>query len=406
MTNSVAGGARFPMPAFRCIAPAMDPITETAVLAQFCERAAQSDYIAVDTEFIRDKTYWPRLCLVQVASDDEALAIDTLAPGIDLEPLFELMVRPGVLKVFHAARQDVEIFDYLSGRIPTPIFDTQVAAMVCGFGDSVGYDKLVQAITRQHIDKSLRFTDWSKRPLAQRMLDYALSDVIHLRPVYEKLAAEIAENGRASWLDEEMAVLTDTATYRQDPAEAWHRVKTRIRKPRHLAVLRALAAWREETARTRDVPRVRVMRDEALNDIAVHEPKAIEELSALRSVRPDQLGERRSRELLEVIAAARELPESEYPRVDQRKQHNNQVGPACDLLKVLLKLKCEQHRVAQKLVASSDDIEAIARDDEADVPALSGWRRELFGADALALKNGRLAITAERGALRVIELDR
>ena len=281
----------------------MDPITETAVLAQFCERAAQSDYIAVDTEFIRDKTYWPRLCLVQVASDDEALAIDTLAPGIDLEPLFELMVRPGVLKVFHAARQDVEIFDYLSGRIPTPIFDTQVAAMVCGFGDSVGYDKLVQALTRQHIDKSLRFTDWSRRPLAKRMLDYALSDVIHLRPVYEKLAAEVAEAGRASWLDEEMAVLTDPATYRQDPAEAWHRVKTRIRKPRQLAVLRALAAWREETARSRDVPRVRVMRDEALNDIAVHEPKAVEELSALRSVRPDQLGEKRARELLEVVAA-------------------------------------------------------------------------------------------------------
>jgi len=384
----------------------MDPITETAVLAQFCERAAQSDYIAVDTEFIRDKTYWPRLCLVQVASDDEALAIDTLAPGIDLEPLFELMVRPGVLKVFHAARQDVEIFDYLSGRIPTPIFDTQVAAMVCGFGDSVGYDKLVQALTRQHIDKSLRFTDWSRRPLAKRMLDYALSDVIHLRPVYEKLAAEVAEAGRASWLDEEMAVLTDPATYRQDPAEAWHRVKTRIRKPRQLAVLRALAAWREETARSRDVPRVRVMRDEALNDIAVHEPKAIEELSALRSVRPDQLGEKRARELLEVVATALASPESEYPQIDPRKQHNSQVGPACDLLKVLLKLRCEQHRVAQKLVASSDDIEAIARDDEADVAALHGWRRELFGADALALKAGRLALTADGGALRVIELDR
>jgi ribonuclease D len=298
------------------------------------------------------------------------------------------------------------LFRSLSGRIPTPIFDTQVAAMVCGFGDSVGYDKLVQALTRQHIDKSLRFTDWSRRPLAKRMLAYALSDVTHLRPVYEKLAAEVAEAGRASWLDEEMAVLTDPATYRQDPAEAWHRVKTRIRKPRQLAVLRALAAWREETARSRDVPRVRVMRDEALNDIAVHEPKAIEELSALRSVRPDQLGERRARELLEVVAAALALPESEYPQIDPRKQHNSQVGPACDLLKVLLKLRCEQHRVAQKLVASSDDIEAIARDDEADVAALHGWRRELFGADALALKAGRLALTADGGALRVIELDR
>ncbi len=384
----------------------MSPIIETAALAEFCGRAAQSDYVTVDTEFIRDKTYWPRLCLVQVASAEEAVAIDTLAPGIDLEPLFELMVRPATLKVFHAARQDVEIFDYLSARIPTPIFDTQVAAMVCGFGDSVGYDKLVHALTRNHIDKSLRFTDWSKRPLPGRMLDYALSDVTHLRPVYEKLAAEVARNNRATWLDEEMAVLTDPATYRQDPAESWHRVKTRIRKPRHLAILRALAAWREETAQARDIPRVRVMRDEALNDIAVHEPKKIEDLHGLRSVRRDQLGEKRANELLGVVAAALALPESEYPKLDQRNALQGKVGPACDLLKVLLKLKCEQHRVAQKLVASSYDIEAIARDDEADVPALHGWRRELYGADALALKHGRLAITADGGALRVIELDR
>jgi len=384
----------------------MSPIVETVALAEFCARATQSDYVTVDTEFIRDKTYWPKLCLVQVASAEEAVAIDTLAPGIDLEPLFELMVRPGVLKVFHAARQDIEIFDYLSARIPTPIFDTQVAAMVCGFGDSVGYDKLVHALTRVHIDKSLRFTDWSKRPLPGRMLDYALSDVIHLRPVYEKLAVEVAQNSRATWLDEEMAVLTDPATYHQDPNESWHRVKTRIRKPRHLAILRALAAWREETAQARDVPRVRVMRDEALNDIAVHEPKKMEDLQGLRSVRPDQLGEKRSRELLDVVAAALALPESEYPEIDQRNAQLGKIGPACDLLKVLLKLKCEQHRVAQKLVASSDDIEAIARDDEADVRALHGWRRELYGADALALKHGRLAITADGGALRVIELDR
>jgi ribonuclease D len=383
----------------------MSPITETAALGALCERAAQSDYVTVDTEFIRDKTYWPRLCLVQVASAEEAVTIDTLAPGIDLEPLFELMVDPGVLKVFHAARQDIEIFDYLSGRVPTPMFDTQVAAMVCGFGDSVGYDKLVQALTREHIDKSMRFTDWAKRPLSQRMLDYALSDVVHLRPVYEKLAAEVAENGRASWLDEEMAVLIDPATYRQDPEESWHRVKTRIRKPRQLAVLRALAAWREETAKARDIPRIRVMRDEALNDIAIHEPKSVEDLHGLRSVRADQLGDKRSRELLDVVAAAAALPESDYPRIDQQKRQHTQVGPTCDLLKVLLKLKCAEHRVAQKLVASSDDIEAIARDDDADVRALHGWRRELFGADALALKHGRLAVTAKGGTLRLIEID-
>jgi len=384
----------------------MSPIIETVALAEFCGRAAQSDYITVDTEFIRDRTYWPRLCLVQVASAEEAAAIDTLAPGIDLAPLFDLLVQSDTLKVFHAARQDIEIFDLLSDRIPTPIFDTQVAAMVCGFGDSVGYDKLVQAITKKHVDKSLRFTDWSKRPLPRRMLDYALSDVTHLRPVYEKLAAEVDINNRATWLDEEMAVLTDPATYRQDPAESWRRVKTRIRKPRQLAILRALAAWREETARARDIPRIRVMRDEALNDIAVHEPNNIKDLHGLRSVRPDQLGEKRAHELLDVVATALALPDSEFPKLDQPNSPLGKVGPACDLLKVLLKLKCEQHRVAQKLVASSDDIEAIARDDEADVPALRGWRRELYGADALGLKHGRLAITANGSALRVIELDR
>ena len=383
----------------------MSPIIETAALAEFCERAAQSEYITVDTEFIRDRTYWPKLCLVQVASAEEAVAIDTLAPGIDLEPLYELMVQTDTLKVFHAARQDIEIFDILSDRIPTPIFDTQVAAMVCGFGDSVGYDKLVQALTKQHIDKSLRFTDWSKRPLPGRMLDYALSDVTHLRPVYEKLAAEVAQNSRVTWLDEEMAVLTDPATYRQDPSEAWHRVKTRIRKPRQLAVLRALAAWREETAQARDIPRVRVMRDEALNDIAVNEPKKMEDLRGLRSVRPEQLGDKRAIELLGVVVAALASPEAAYPKLDQRNAQLGKIGPVCDLLKVLLKLICEQHRVAQKLVASSDDIEAIARDDEADVRALRGWRHELFGADALALKHGRLAITANGGALRVIEIE-
>lgn len=382
----------------------MDPIIDTAELAAFCIRAANSKFITVDTEFIRDKTYWPRLCLVQVASEDEAVIIDAVAPEIDLSSLYELMADQNVLKVFHAARQDVEIFVHLADMIPTPIFDTQVAAMVCGFGDSVGYDKLVASLVKEHIDKSLRFTDWSRRPLKQKQLDYALSDVTHLRVVYEKLAGRLGENQRESWLVEEMKILTTHATYRQDPNLSWRRIKSRLRKSLHLAILRELAAWREIEAQDRDVPRSRVLRDEAMTDIAAHEPSTTNELFGLRSMAREKCSKAVAETVIEVIAKAKALPASQHPKVDHNRNGPNGMGPAGDLLKVLLKLRCEQNNVALKLVASADDIDAIARDDNADVPALHGWRRELFGQDALDLKHGKLALAADGAALKLIKI--
>ena len=380
----------------------MHLVADTGSLRALCERLAASRYIAVDTEFMRDRTYWPRLCLVQLASSDEAAAVDALAPDIDLAPLTDLMSDPGVLKVFHAARQDIEIFYHLDGRVPTPLFDTQVAGMVCGFGDQVGYEKLVAKLARASIDKTQRFTDWARRPLTRKMYDYAISDVTHLRVVYEKIAARLAQDGRESWLAEEMGTLTDPATYRLDPSDAWLRVKTRLRKPRQLAVLREAAAWRETEAQRRDVPRNRVVRDEALNEVAAQEPKTREELWKLRSLDRGRLGKDAADALLAVVAAVRAAPASTYPKERKPSPAANHAGPSADLLKVLLKLRCEENDVAQKLVASADDVEAIARDDGADVRALQGWRREIFGEDALALKHGRIALGIEDGNIRVI----
>jgi len=383
----------------------MDPIIDTAELAAFCKRAANSKFITVDTEFIRDKTYWPRLCLVQVATEDEAVIIDAVAPDIDLASLFNLMADQNVLKVFHAARQDVEIFVHLADMIPTPLFDTQVAAMVCGFGDSVGYDKLVASLVKEHIDKSLRFTDWSRRPLKQKQLDYALTDVTHLRVVYEKLADRLEKNQRESWLAEEMEILTAPGTYRQDPNLSWRRIKSRLRKSLHLAILRELAAWREIEAQERDVPRNRVLRDEAMTDIAAHEPSTVSELYGLRSMAREKCGKAVAETVIGVIAKAKALPKSDHPKVEHNRNGPNGMGPAGDLLKVLLKLRCEQNNVALKLVATADEIDAIARDDDADVPALHGWRRELFGQDALDLKHGKLALAADGFELKVIQIN-
>ena len=380
----------------------MHLVADTASLRALCERLAASRYIAVDTEFMRDRTYWPRLCLVQVASSDEAAAVDALAPDIDLAPLLALMRDPGVLKVFHAARQDVEIFYHLDGLVPAPLFDTQVAGMVCGFGDQVGYEKLVAKLARASIDKTQRFTDWARRPLTRKMYDYAISDVTHLRVVYDKIAARLARDGRASWLAEEMETLTDPATYRLEPSDAWLRVKTRLRKPRQLAVLREVSAWRETEAQRRDVPRNRVLRDEALNEIAAQEPGTREELWKLRSLSRGHIGKDAADALLAVVAEVRAAPASTYPKERKPQPVASHAGPSADLLKVLLKLRCEENDVAQKLVASADDVEAIARDDGADVRALRGWRREIFGEDALALKHGRIALGIDNGSVRVI----
>jgi ribonuclease D len=383
----------------------MTLIAETAALAAFCRRQRQADFIAIDTEFMRDRTYWPQLCLVQVAGPEEAAAIDSLAPGIDLTPLTELLAEPKLVKVFHAARQDVEIFFHLTGKIPAPLVDTQVAAMVCGFGDSVSYETLAGKLTGARIDKSSRFTDWAQRPLTDRQLLYALSDVTHLRPAYEHLKRRLDKTGRSGWVAEEMAVLTSPATYDLDPRESWRRIKFRSDKPRAFAILREVAAWREEEARRRDLPRGRIVKDETLAEIAGHGPTDVEHLSRCRGFSRSQAESKQGAAILAAVGRALALPIEECPVPPPRRDLPAGLGPITDLLRVLLKMRSEDHDVAPKLLASADDLELIAADDEAEVPALSGWRREIFGADALALKHGRLALTSNGRRVRVVPVD-
>ncbi|AWK87293.1 ribonuclease D [Azospirillum thermophilum] len=380
----------------------MTLITTTDALEAFCRSLAGAEYITVDTEFLREKTYWPQLCLVQVGGPDRAVAIDPLAEGMDLTPLFDLMADSSILKVFHAARQDVEIFWHLSGRIPNPLFDTQVAAMVCGFGESVGYETLVTKLAGARIDKSSRFTDWSQRPLTERQLTYALSDVTHLRPAYEKLKRRLARTGRAHWLEEEMAVLTDPATYQVDPETSWQRLKVRTNKPRFMAILRELAAWREREAQRRDLPRSRVLRDEALLEIAAHAPATVDDLARTRGMGRGVAEGRQGADILAAVQAGLDLPDSELPRVEPREEPPPGLQPITELLRVLLKMKCDENNVAAKLVASSADLEALAADDDAPVAALHGWRRELFGEDALALKHGRIGLAVANRRVRIM----
>lgn len=370
----------------------MTLISDTASLAAFCDRLSRASYVTVDTEFMREKTYWSQLCLVQLGGPDEAKCVDPLAPGIDLGPLYELMANERVLKVFHAARQDVEIFLEMAGAIPKPLFDTQVAAMVCGFGDSVGYETLVNKLAKANVDKSMRFTDWGHRPLSDRQIVYALADVTHLRPVYERLRKRLERDGRIGWLEEEMAVLTNPATYRVPPEDAWRRLKPRSNSPRFLAVLRELAAWRELEAQARNLPRQRVVRDEALLEIAAHAPTSVDELGRSRLLGKGTAEGRFGQDMLEAVSRGLAVPAADCPTLPDKRGLPNGMAPVVDLLRVLLKMKCDAHDVAQKLVASADDLERITADDAADVPALQGWRREVFGADALKVKHGELAL--------------
>jgi ribonuclease D len=382
----------------------MTIISDTATLASFCDRLSAEKFVTVDTEFMRDKTYWPILCLVQLGGSEQAAAVDPLAQGIELKPLLDLMADERVLKVFHAARQDIEIFFNLSGAVPQPLFDTQVAAMVCGFGESVSYETLAGKLAGARIDKSSRFTDWANRPLTERQIEYALADVVHLRPVYEKLRADLERSGRGSWLDEEMEILTDPAIYRLDPNEAWRRFKPRSGNRRFLAVLRELAAWREKAAQQRDLPRNRIIRDESILEIAAHAPSSVAELSRSRGLGKGLVEGKFGAEILAAIGRALALPESEYPQLPARHDPPPGIGPLVDLLRVLLKYRCEESGVAQKLVANSDDLEMIAADDNAPVRALTGWRRDLFGREALDLKRGRIALTAAGKRIKLIEL--
>ncbi len=382
----------------------MNLISTTDQLAALCGRLASADFVTVDTEFLRDKTYFPQLCLVQLAGPDEAAALDTLAPGIDLAPLFALMADERVLKVFHAARQDLEIFYNLTGRTPAPLFDTQVAAMVCGFGDSISYETLATKLAGATIDKSSRFTDWAHRPLTERQLNYALADVTHLRIVYEKLSRRLEQSGRAHWLEGEMAELASPETYRQDSAEAWKRLKIRGGNRRFLALLKELATWRDLAARQRDIPRSRILRDESLLEIASHAPTTIDDLARIRGLGRSVAEGKLGGEMLAAIARGLAMPESEIPVIPRQAELPPGLGPLVDLLRVLLKLRCEENDVAQKLIASAAELEMIAADDAATVPALQGWRHEVFGRDALALKHGKLALTARGKRIEIVTL--
>ncbi|MDE1967355.1 MAG: ribonuclease D [Alphaproteobacteria bacterium] len=381
------------------------PITDRAALEAFCRGLAGAPYVTVDTEFMRDKTYWPQLCLVQLAGPTGAVAVDPLAQGMDLAPLYALMADPAILKVFHAARQDIEIFYNATGKVPAPIFDTQVAAMVCGFGESASYETLAAKLANAHIDKTSRFTDWSHRPLTERQLKYAIADVTHLRLVYEKLAAQLDRSGRHGWLDEEMAVLTNPATYRLDPADAWKRLKVRSNNRRMLALVRELAAWRETAAQQRNLPRSRIIRDEALLEIAAHAPSNTDELARTRGLGKGFAEGRLGGDVLAVVARVATLNEADYPPPAPRRDLPQGLGPLVELLRVLLKLRCEENHVATKLVADSEDLEMIAADDHAPVRALQGWRAELFGKDALDLKHGRLALTAAGKRINLVRTE-
>ncbi len=382
----------------------MGIIASTEELAAFCTRANNYQYITVDTEFIREKTYWPQLCLIQIGTPEEAVIIDALSNGIKLNPLFQLLVNQDVLKVFHSARQDIEIFVHLSGEVPRPIFDTQIAAMVCGYGDAVGYERLVSDIAKVSIDKSLRYTDWTKRPLTNKQIEYALGDVTHLRKVYLYLSRMLEDTSRVEWLSEEMSILSNLKTYVLLPKDAWKRLKTRNKKPAFLANLQAIAEWREQTAQKLNVPRNRVLKDDSLTEIATHTPSSLVELLGLRAISRDRMNSEKGEAILKILDAVRQQDSTQYPKLPQGNTMKAHLGPSIDLLKVLLKHKCDTHKVAQKLIASSSDIEELARNDRAHIPALAGWRLKIYGKDALKLKRGEIALTANGTQVKIIKL--
>lgn len=384
----------------------MKTITTTQELSEFCIAAAKTDYVTVDTEFLRERTYYSKLCLVQLAypgeGDDSAVLVDPLpSDGMSLDPLFELFKDPSVVKVFHAARQDLEIFFVEAGVIPAPLFDTQVAAMVCDFGEQVGYETLVRKIAKASIDKTSRFTDWSRRPLSDAQKNYALADVTHLRVIYEFLSEKIAKSGRAHWVEEEMAVLRDPATYRVNPDDAWKRVKTRTNSPKFLAIVRELAKFREAYAQERNVPRSRVFKDDAMLELASTKPKSIKDIGRSRLLLREARGGDIADGILAAVSAGENCPREDMPQVPKGRDKSQINVALADLLRVLLKAKAEQAGVAQKLIATASGLDDIALG-ERDGPALKGWRAEIFGDDALRLCDGKIALSAKDGKISIV----
>ena len=381
----------------------MRVIVNTNELASACLSLAKSDFVAIDTEFMRESTFWPDLCLIQMAAGEDEIIVDTLADDIDLAPFYELMADESVTKVFHAARQDIEIVHHQAGIIPTPVFDTQIAAMVCGFGESVSYGMLVKKMLKREIDKSSRFTDWSRRPLTKKQLNYAIGDVTNLRDLYPDLRDQLHQSGRANWLDEEMAVLTTPTTYESHPENAWKRLKMRVRSQKSLGIMIQLAEWRETEAQRQNVPRRRILKDEAIYDIAEQAPTTEEELARLRSVHQGFSRSAKGRGVLAAVKLGIKRDPASLPSIKRGEPLPPDALATLDLLRVLLKSAAGRHGVAPKLIATADELEKIARNDNADLPSLKGWRRELFGADALAICQGRLGLAVENGRVVTFE---
>ena len=393
------------MMAFSRFKDIMPIITKSDDVAAFCKELSVHEFVTIDTEFLREKTYYPKLCLVQLSGPDKkARAIDPLVEGIDLSPLFELLANKNILKVFHSGRQDLEIFYNLTGAVVQSFFDTQIAAMVCGYGDSVGYENIVRQVSGYQVDKSSQFTNWSIRPLSDKQITYALGDVTHLCDVYLHLKAELEKRGRTEWVAQEERILNNPDTYANDPYKAWERIKIKSPKAKSLAVLRELAAWREMQAQKRDIPKTWVMRDDALSDMANQAPQNKNQLAKIRNVSKEMAEGKTGVQLLKVIAKGLETPRDTWP-VPKRKASLSQGAMAMvDILKMLLKVQSAVHDVAPKVIASAADIEAIAQDDNADVPALEGWRKDVFGEGALAVKHGKLAIGLKDGKITVFKI--
>lgn len=381
----------------------MEPITKTAALEDAVKQLSKGDYVAVDTEFQRESTFWAKLCLIQMAAPGCEFLIDALAPDLDLKPFYKLMADKSIVKVFHASRQDIEIVHHQAGVIPTPLFDSQVAAMVLGYGDSISYDALVRKTVGAEIDKAHRFTDWTRRPLSDAQLQYALGDVTHLRGVYERLSAELNDANRAHWVAEEMAILTDPATYEAHPEDAWKRLKLRVRKPKQIAVLVEVSAWREREAQRRDMPRNRIIKDEAIYEIAAQTPRDEKSLERLRSLSRGFSRSDQGKSLIKAIKAGLDRDPESVPNPPAPKRPIEGASAITDLLKVLCKKVAEDHGVAQRVIANVEELEKIASDDEADVPALKGWRRELFGETALALKTGKIGLAIKNSKVEILD---
>ena len=383
----------------------MSVITKNDDLKALCDRLSNSEYVTVDTEFLRDKTYYSKLCLIQIADDNEYHAIDTLVGGLDLTPFYDLMENESVVKVFHAAKQDIEIFVNQASVVPKPLFDSQIAAMVCGFGDSIGYEKLVMSICNKPLDKSTRFTDWSRRPLTERQIDYALGDVTHLRTIYKKLKENLEQSGRENWLDEELEELQDKETYIVHPENAWKRIKIRNSNRRFNAIVHKIAEWRETQAQTRNLPRNRVMRDEVLLELSAVRPQHTNALSSIRGLGANFASSQGGKSVIQVVKQAIEMPDDQLPIVSKRPPANQNNDPIIELLKVLLKLVCKSENVAPKLIANLEDLEKIADDDNAQVKALHGWRYDIFGKNALALKKGEVAFAIKNGEIALFPVE-